>query len=347
MRSWLIVTSQALLQPALAVMRGSLLNDDLRQILFAAPPVALLLTAGWSAFVADLGASSRNARRLLGLAWSVALVVPVMVQISMFPYAYAYAGPLSTVSAWTVSEPTDWARVSLRELLPQIPRDEFVICQPSLSTHGVTMRFRPAGGRPHAEGSSDCRTDPLGSLAPYIVAGSGNGSLVDAEFLAVFSRGPDPGRNCEVLGSVERWRYWSRVVMSTVARCDLVLTAYPESGVNFAPDGSGAEFLLGGWTSHPSEPGVRLREPFGSFGFALPESWAATGLRVGLDGEAAGVPEVWVNNEVVAVSSSDSGWVVEVPAEVVAAMGEGRLVVTLGQPSGVPLVLTGVSLEPS
>ena len=104
---------------------------------------------------------------------------------------------------------------------------------------------------------------------------------------------------------------------------------------------------MGGWTSHPSEPGVRLREPFGSFGFEFPESWAATGLRLRLEGLASGVPEVWVNNELVAVTSTESGWVVEVPAEVVAAMGERRLVVTVAQPPGEPLVLTGVSFEPS
>ena len=135
--------------------------------------------------------------------------------------------------------------------------------------------------------------------------------------------------------------------MSTVARCDLVLNAYPVSGVMFGPDGSGAEFLLGGWTSHPSEPGVRLREPFGSFGFELPESWAAAGLRLRLEGLASGVPEVWVNNELVAVTSTGSGWVVEVPAEVVKVMGERRLVVTVAQPAGAPLVLTGVSAAPS
>jgi hypothetical protein len=65
-----------------------------------------------------------------------------------------------------------------------------------------------------------------------------------------------------------------------------------------------------------------------------------------LDGEASGVPEVWVNNEPVVARPTGSGWVVEVPAAIVEAMGEGRLVVTLAQPVGEPLVLTGVTLEP-
>jgi hypothetical protein len=134
--------------------------------------------------------------------------------------------------------------------------------------------------------------------------------------------------------------------MSTVARCDLMLTSYPGAGAALAPDGSGAEFLLGGWTSHPSDPGVRLREPFGSLGFELPESWDGESLRVRLEGEATGVPDVRVNNQAVRASATDLGWVVEVPADVVASMGERRLVVTVAQPAGEPLVLTGVSIEP-
>ena len=54
-----------------------------------------------------------------------------------------------------------------------------------------------------------------------------------------------------------------------------------------------------------------------------------------------------MNNELVAVRSTGSGWVVEVPAEVVKVMGERRLVVTVAQPAGAPLVLTGVSAAPS
>ena len=343
---WLLVATQALLLPVLAIVRQSLLYDDLRQLLFACPAVALLLTAGWKKFVADLGRESTTTRSVLGLVWSLALLAPMAVQIQLFPYGYSYAAPQAVAAAAAIEN--DWGRVSLRELLPQVPEGEFVICHPLLSAHGETLRSLPPTGRPAAEASSDCRTDPMSTLTPYGLADEDpNRYVVDDTFLALFSRGRPPGRNCEVLGSVERWRYLARVVMSTAARCDLVLNAYPVSGVTFGPDGSGAEFLLGGWTSHPSEPGVRLREPFGSFGFELPESWAATGLRLRLEGLASGVPEVWVNNELVAVTSTGSGWVVEVPAEVVKVMGERRLVVTVAQPAGEPLVLTGVSAAPS
>ena len=113
MGGWLLVGSQALLLPLLAVIQQSLLNDDLRQILFACPAVALLLTAGWRQVVRGPGEGSRIAGSALVILWSLALLAPVVAQVQLFPYAYAYASPVVSRSG-----PNDWARVSLRELVP-------------------------------------------------------------------------------------------------------------------------------------------------------------------------------------------------------------------------------------
>ena len=91
---------------------------------------------------------------------------------------------------------------------------------------------------------------------------------------------------------------------------------------------------------------MQLREPVGSLGFDVPERWIDRPVRVVLDGEAADVPEVRVNNESVEARPTGSGWVLEVPAETVGSMGEGRLVITLAQQAGEQLTLTGVSLQP-
>jgi hypothetical protein len=339
---WLLVGSQALLLPLLAAIQQSVLNDDLRQILFACPAVALMLTAGWRQVFADLAEGSRIAGSALVILWSLALLAPVVAQAQLFPYAYTYASPLVSRSG-----PNDWARVSLRELVPGLDPGDFVICQPLTSPDGQTMRYRPPGGRPAAEGSSDCGTDPLGTVTPYTEqTGPGDHAVVQDTFLALFTRGPGPGSNCEALESISRQTYAGRVPMSTVARCDLVLSAYPSSGAKLGPDGSGAEFLLGGWSSSPAREGVQLREPVGSLGFVVPEPWTDRPLWVELDGEAARVPEVRVNNEPVVARPTGSGWVLDVPAETVAAIGEGRLVITLSQPAEEQLTLTGVSLQP-
>ncbi len=45
-----------------------------------------------------------------------------------------------------------------------------MICHPFLSAHGETLRSLPPTGRPAAEASSDCRTDPMSTLTPYGLA---------------------------------------------------------------------------------------------------------------------------------------------------------------------------------
>ena len=118
-------------------------------------------------------------------------------------------------------------------------------------------------------------------------------------------------------------------------------------GADLGPDGSGAQYLLGGWTSHPQQPGIQLVEPFGSLGFELPEGWAASDLSVHLEGLGAGTPELRINNEHVRVAPEGDGWVAEVPADIVGEMGEGRLVVTVAPAAtGGALGLSHVSLEP-
>jgi hypothetical protein len=69
-------------------------------------------------------------------------------------------------------------------------------------------------------------------------------------------------------------------------------------------------------------------------------------LRVQLEGQAGALPEILVNNQARPATATPTGWYVDVPAATVAAMGERRLVVTLGRAGQQPLTLTGVSLVP-
>ncbi len=342
---WLLVSSQALLLPMLAVARQSLLYDDLRQLLFACPAVALLLTAGWRRVLADVGKDSPTGGRIVGVLLAVALLVPLGVQAQMFPYGYSYAAPYASRLGANVEN--DWGRLSLRELVSHVPKDDFVMCYPVLSPGGDTMRYLPTTGRPSAELSSDCRTDPFSTLFPFDLAASDPAPFeVDDSFVALFTRGRQPGRNCVVLGEVTRHRYVSNVAMSVAARCDLVLNHYPTSGVAFDGVGTGSEFLLGGWTSRPDEVGVRMREPFGSLGVELPSTWADSALRVTVAGLADEVPEMTVNGASVPARAVDDGWELDVPVTTVEAMGERRLVVTVAQPTGESLVLTALRVDP-
>jgi hypothetical protein len=268
------------------------------------------------------------------------------VQIQLFPYAYSYAAPY----AGSLGLPTenDFWRVSFRELLPRVPAGEFVTCQPVTSSVGEFLRYSGYRGQAPVEGGEDCRTDRWNVLTPYRLETPGPSRPdVDTSFLALFRKGIKPADNCRAVGSVTRWRYFSRVTISTVARCDLVMDVYPSSGLVLAPDGTGARYLLGGWTSRATDPGVRLAAPYGALGVELPEGWDRRALRLRLDGEAGGVPEVFVNNVPVTATATPTGWEVDVPATTVAVMGERRLAVVLSQPaSGDPLLLSRVTVEP-
>ncbi len=270
-----------------------------------------------------------------------------MVQVQLFPYAYAYVAPQAVAMGAVPSG--DYWRVSYRELLPQVPSDEFVVCYPDASEQGDTLRTLPATGRPLAESSADCRFDPAGNLMPYHLGDSDADRYdVSPTFVGLFSRGATPGANCREQGSVERWRYFSHVVLSTVATCDLVLERYPDAGVTFSSDGTGAEYLLGGWTADPTRPGVRLREARGSFGFEMPEGWTGQALQVELEGEFGDGTQLWVNNTPVepSVRRPDS-IVAEVDASVAGGLGENRLVVSLAPDEvGGELVLTQVNIHP-
>ena len=48
---------------------------------------------GWQKVAIDLGRSSQTAKGVFGLARTIALLVPIAVQVQLFPYAYAYAAP--------------------------------------------------------------------------------------------------------------------------------------------------------------------------------------------------------------------------------------------------------------
>jgi hypothetical protein len=341
----LVIACQALALPAVALFRHSHLYDDLRQLLFACPAVALLLTLGIRYLLADLARSGSGvARRAVLGAWVVALLAPVAVQGQLFPYAYAYGSPLKALQGQTTGG--DFWRTSFRELLPDVPRDEFVMCSPRIE-EGVTQRRTAITGRPAALAGTDCRYDPISPLTPYADFPPPPGPEVPMSFIALVERGMPPGRNCEEIAQVTRPHYLGRQVLSTVARCELALTAYPGSGWEFQLDGAGWEFLLGGWTSSPSSPEVRMWQPFATLGFTLPKAYEGRSLRLELSGDAGAVPEMWVNNRPVTASATPSGWSVDLTAATVAAIGERRFVVTLAQPArGEPLRLAGVGIVP-
>ncbi len=117
------VVSQALLMATLAVLAQSTIYDAMRQFLFIPPAAAALAAIGIRAGIRLL----KERHILRSIAWSlvgVGLVLPVIDQLRLFPYGYAYYNELASVRPINGNWATDYWRASGRELVRLIPNGE-------------------------------------------------------------------------------------------------------------------------------------------------------------------------------------------------------------------------------
>lgn len=320
---------QVFLMPALAMAKESNLYNGLRQLLFAAPAMAVLITLGLTVVVRYADRLRAPGRRTVLALVAVAVAVPVLTQVRMFPYNYAYASvPTDLVGG---EQESDYWRTSVRELAPLIPKGGVVVCSPMLDEEGNSVT------RSH-ESNNNCVTDPIGPLAPYADLRGDAEPLPPTEFYAVVFGGKPLGKNCEEMARVTRPRLLSERLMSLVARCDLVLEPYPGGRINFGDDGSGHSVLMGGWSSHRTLPGVEPVTSASRLGFELPESLRDRPLRLLIETtDVAGVP-LSINGTSVEPVSGPEGFVVQLPAETAGAYGQGRLVFTFEETPGLRLL---------
>jgi len=314
-----LVLLQAFALPLLAIARGSNLYNGLRQLLFAYPALAVLATLG-------IAAVARRPR-----AWpvaAVALVAPLLVQVQLFPYNYAYSSLPAAALAPSVGDrwstldlPTDYWRTSVRELAPEMPRGGFVSCQP----HTEDGAFVPRSN----DGRENCASYVVGPLAAYDDRRRGSWDAPPTEFLATVSGMDTIGDNCTRFADVTRHLWWRTVTMSYAARCDLVLEAYPDGGLDFAHGGNGGAVMLDGWAVHHDDPGIGLEQTRARLGFVLPPS--ARGHDLVLRGTATGRAGLGlrVNGRPVATVGTGDTFEARVPAALAAAYGEDRLVLAV------------------
>lgn len=349
--AWLLVGVQAWTLPLLAVVRESNLYNGLRQLLFMVPAMALLATL---AIAAAVGAATRwreRSRRVapalvLGVV-ALGLLAPTLDQVRLHPYGYAFA----TLPSYAVAEAadTDYWRTSARELAPSVPPG-WVTCSPALDGEGRSLRRS-------LDGDEDCAHDLIGPLSAWAdVRGDdpvAAAPLGPTEFWAVTAGPRRPGSNCVEVARVDRpgplpgvgavLGLPDRDVMARLARCALVLPERDGSTVTFGPGGDAGDLELGGWTAHATAAGVRLTGERGEVGLTAVGSWPdGAELRIGLVAPvAAGAVRVLVNGVDLEVRGSGTRLTAAVPADVLAAYGEGRVVIALERVAGAaPRLLT-------
>ena len=354
---------QAFLLPLLGVLRQSNIYTGLRQLLFAAPALAVLVTVAVASLLAwaagARGAADRRRPVALAVPWlaAAALALPVASQAQLFPYGYAYRSlpALAIEPAVAAQRPalemqTDYWRTSVRELEPDVPEDEFVVCSPRRNADGDLWRFS-------RDGHDDCSGALVSPLSAYVDERGAPPGGTGTRWAAVVTATDQDPENCTRTAEVSRRLWFETLVMSFVAQCDLRLEDYPVDGMSFDGFGRDTQVSLGGWDLHPTRPGMGLqasstpRSP-AALGVTLPPRLQDLPLR--LHGRALGAEglRVWVNGARLRPTVDGADWSTRVPAPVAGALGEGRLVVEVAdaatEPGQVPdLRLLDLALDPA
>ncbi len=316
-----LVLLQALLLPLLGVLRQANLYTGLRQLLFAAPALAVLVA------VAIAALTTLRPRPWVSWLAAATLVLPVLAQLQLFPYGYAYRSPVALVGAPLVSghDPswelqTDYWRTSVRELAPAVPSAGAVICSPSRDDDGG---FRPYSHESH----DDCAGDPVGPLMPYAGGRAGPGLGSPTQFAAVVSGSDRDATNCAREAEVTRRLWWRELTMSWTAVCDLEPAPYPVGGLRLDGAGHDAAALLDGWDLHPARVGAGVRAGSATLAVSLPPRMRGRPLSLEATAIGSGHLALRVNGRDLPTSTSGRTVTTRVPAELVAAYRFGRLVV--------------------
>ncbi|MFL6021863.1 MAG: hypothetical protein ACJ72O_00845 [Marmoricola sp.] len=271
-----LVLAQLLALPVVAILRHSDLYNGLRQLLFAAPAWAVVVTIGLAHAVA--WARENNRVRAVGAVAAAALVLPVLDQVTLFPYQYTYYNV--ALDATGVHVPSDYWRVSIRELLPLLPTDGQIVCSPTRTESGRTA-FRFA-----QDTSADCRTDELGPLASRWSAERlpTVDLLPHEQFYVIIDRGHPTPENCTRLATVDRVRHLRRLSMTYVARCTQAPPVIGTAPVVFDRDAEEAEDALApeawsyapeGWVARGTATAITAPGASAVLSFAAPRSCQA------------------------------------------------------------------------
>ena len=211
--------AQLAVLPAGAAIMRSTVYDGIRQFLFVLPPIAVIATLGLAAVVTLASRLARGAVAVQAVVWvlvAAGLVLPVVDQLRLFPYGYAYVNEASARAAIDGRLPTDYWRTSMRELIPLVPADGATSC----TFDPLVLGLVPI----------DCATQ--GQLSPFWQTRGASAldvPVADGSYLFLESnRGRvDPGPGCTVLDRVTRTLHGQDVTMGYVALCDAPCVVQP------------------------------------------------------------------------------------------------------------------------
>lgn len=256
-----LVGVQAFALPVIAIILGSDLYHGLRQLLFAAPAVAVLAAYGMASAVGSSEEQSRGRRRLLATAGAVAaLVLPVVDQVTLQPYQTTYVNLatdlVTTPFLGAAGRPGgDFWRASLPELLDHQHLDRQLLCKSTVDPlRNVAFPFTDGGEAFSTSRSIDCREEANGPLSPQRlpVVREPPADEYDAVFLEALPS------NCRLLNEVTRFRHGFDIVVTVLARCTVTPAPLTAGGVRATDPALGTtapgdlwRFAVDGWERWP------------------------------------------------------------------------------------------------
>lgn len=323
--------------PVVTVILNTTMYSGVRQLLFLVPGIALLAVAGIRLVIKSASGrfSSRNVQ-LMWAALSVGLIIPLIGQVSLFPYSYAFLNAATATKPINGNWEVDGWWLSGKELVEKGPLAQRTVCVESAS-------------RPIA----DCAT--AGVITPFLpveIPADREIILAEDEYLALNRFDENlTGDQCNQLFTVDRQLYWQKVKFSETQVCQAQLKAYPNGGVSFESEQPRADlgalwgensFLLWGW-GEPSPNGVPMINAQASSGFTLSNDVSLQDASISISGYQTAMPEgspavaVYANGveigQLPAVLANGSiEFTLKIPAEAADKLDSGRLVIRFEVP---------------
>jgi len=199
-----LVGAQAFVMPLAAVAMNANLYHGLRQLLFAFPGQAVLATVGMASVLSAVP-TLRGRRLLAGIAIA-GLALPMVVQMRLFPYQYAYGNVAAELTGAFMGN--DYFRSSFREYVDDVPSTMGTRC---LTQDTTRLTYKS---------DKDCR-NVFGSFKPFWLD-HWKHARYDPEsrhFYLISRYQVGVPKNCHVIDEVTRRRNFQRVVMSRLSDC--------------------------------------------------------------------------------------------------------------------------------
>jgi hypothetical protein len=210
------VLLQLLMLPALAIALRSSIYNGSRQFLFVVPAMAVLAALGIWCLAQWVGGLTRHVAVTRGVLWSavtVGILVPLVAQMPLFPYNYAFYNGVTAAKPIEGYWPTDYWRFSGRELMARLPAEGPEACGYEQSQRGALP---------------PCSIEPM--FTPYLDTRGSQaipGTLSPNEhwFVRENQGLTELPAGCRMHDEILRRLFFYDVIIGQIAICDQAITA--------------------------------------------------------------------------------------------------------------------------